>query len=64
MNDPALIIERADGTVECHDEVPATFATMLLGNHAAHGGVFFVPDCEECQTRWPNGESWGERSGR
>jgi hypothetical protein len=57
---PALIVENADGDLETYDEVPASFAALLVGNHAAHAGVFFVPDCEECQARWPDGQGWGE----
>jgi hypothetical protein len=64
MSDPALIIENEDGSVERFDEVPAPFAAALLGNHAAHGGVFFVPDCADCQQRWPNGQGWGEAVAR
>lgn len=61
MNDrSALIVERPDGELETYEEVPTTFAAMLMGNHAAHGGVFFVPDCGQCQELWPNGQGWGE----
>lgn len=49
MTDPALITMDADGTVREYDEVPAALASMLLNDHAQHAGIFFVPECADCQ---------------
>ena len=52
----------ADGTTRAYtefDDVSVGIARAVLGDHAAHARVFFVPGCAECVTAYgTKGERW------
>lgn len=44
-----LLLGMPDGSLrECGPLESITKAQHLINNHAAHAGVFFVPECPEC----------------
>jgi hypothetical protein len=52
MNRGFLLLGMPDGSLrECGPLESITKAQSLINNHAAHAGVFYVPECPDCQEK-------------